>query len=234
MILTEQQDFAKKIDHTLLKPEATFEAIDALCKEALEYHFASVCVNPVFVPHVAQLLQGSDVKVCTVIGFPLGASTSSNKIFEAIDAIDNGAQEVDMVIPIGVLKSGRHDFVLYDITGVATAMHKKGALLKVIIETSLLTDDEKRSMCSIVSTSGADFIKTSTGFAGGGATVDDIKLMREHCAPHVKIKASGGIRSLQGALDLIAVGADRLGTSSGVALVSEFGGVHTASNTTGY
>ena len=206
-----KQQIASMIDHTLLKATATPEQIRELCATARELGTASVCVNPCHVALAAEELKGSPVKVCTVIGFPLGANTTAVKAFETRDAIANGADEVDMVINIGWVKDGLYDKVLDEIRQIKAACG--GKLLKVIIETCLLTDAEKIEMCRVVSESGADYIKTSTGFGGGGATREDVALFKAHVAPHVKIKAAGGIADLNDAKDFIALGADRLGTS---------------------
>jgi deoxyribose-phosphate aldolase len=218
--MTEQQQrLAATIDHTILKPEATQQQIATLCAEARRYLFASVCVNPTHAEFASAQLAGSPVKVCTVIGFPLGANASLAKVYETDLAIKHGAREVDMVINIGAVKAGLHAIVERDITAVVEAACRGNALSKVIIETALLTDDEKLTLCSIVTNAGADFIKTSTGFSTGGATIDDVKLMRANIGKAVKVKASGGIRDIQTALAMLAAGAERLGTSSGVALV---------------
>jgi deoxyribose-phosphate aldolase len=206
------------IDHTLLKPDATEEQIKKLCKEARENKFASVCINPHYVPLAVECLRGSDVKVCTVIGFPLGASTTRTKVAEAKEVVENGAGEVDMVINIGALKSGDIDAVRNDIESVVIAV-KDRALVKVIIETCLLTDEEKVKACQIAKMAGADFVKTSTGFSTGGATVEDVKLMRQVVGSEMGVKASGGVRSFAAAMEMIKAGANRLGTSSGVAIV---------------
>ena len=208
---------AKLIDHTLLKPEATKEQIIKICTEAKEYHFASVCVNPYWVKLVSEELKDSDVKVCTVIGFPLGATPSAVKAFETKNAIENGADEVDMVINIGALKSGLYEVVLEDIRAVVEAAGN--VLTKVIIETALLTEDEKVKACELAVQAGADFVKTSTGFSKGGATAEDIALMRKTVGPDLGVKASGGVRSAQDAEKMIEAGATRLGASSGVEIV---------------
>jgi len=207
----------KYIDHTLLKPDASQEQIETLIEEAKKYDFASVCVNPTWVSFAAQVLKGTDVKVCTVIGFPLGANTPELKAFETSDAIQNGADEVDMVINIGALKSRNFDLVERDIRAVVEAA--KGTLVKVIIETCLLTDDEKVKACQIAQKAGADFVKTSTGFSTGGATVEDVALMRKTVGPDMGVKASGGARSYEDALAFIKAGATRIGASSGVAIM---------------
>ena len=207
----------KYIDHTLLKPDASQEQIETLIEEAKKYDFASVCVNPTWVNFAAQALKATDVKVCTVIGFPLGANTPELKAFETSDAIQNGANEVDMVINIGALKSRNFDLVERDIRAVVEAA--EGTLVKVIIETCLLTDDEKVKACQIAQKAGADFVKTSTGFSTGGATVADVALMRKTVGPDMGVKASGGARSYEDALAFIKAGATRIGASSGVAIM---------------
>lgn len=212
-------DFAHMIDHTLLKPNATQEEIGKLCEEAKKYGFASVCVNPAYVPLAAKLLKGSRVKVCTVIGFPLGSTTPTVKAIEARDAIANGADEIDMVINIGALKSGNYSLVLDDIKAVREAT--RGKVLKVIIETAYLTREEKIKACELSKQAGADFVKTSTGFGPHGATVDDVKLMREVVGPDMGVKASGGIRDYKTACEMIKAGATRLGTSASVAIVTK-------------
>lgn len=218
----EQQRLAAAIDHTLLKPEATETQIAALCDEARHYNFASVCVNPMHVAFAAKRLEGSSVKVCTVIGFPLGANTTAIKVAETELAIREGASEVDMVINIGALKAGNDALVRSDIAAVVAAARvmNTNVIVKVIIETSLLTDDEKIRVCKLVTDAGADFIKTSTGFSTGGATLADVKLMRANIGANVKVKASGGVRDVAFALELLAAGAERLGTSSGATLVA--------------
>lgn len=211
-------ELAKLIDHTALKPETTKAQIMQLCKEAKEYGFASVCVNPTWVKLAAELLAGSDVKVCTVIGFPLGANTSAVKAFEAKDAIANGAGEVDMVINIAALKDKDDALVESDIRAVLEAAN--GTLVKVIIETSLLSDEEKVRACEIAVKAGTDFVKTSTGFSTGGATKEDVALMRKTVGPTIGVKASGGVRTKQDVEDMVAAGATRIGASAGVAIVS--------------
>lgn len=212
------ENLNKYIDHTLLKPEATEEQITVLCQEAAKYDFMSVCINPTWVSKAAALLAESDVKVCTVIGFPLGANTPEVKAYEANDAIKNGANEVDMVINIGALKGKDDELVERDMRGVVEAA-KNRAVSKVIIETALLTEEEKIRACEIAKKVGADFVKTSTGFSTGGATVEDVKLMRATVGPEMGVKASGGVRSLEDALAFIEAGATRLGASSGVAIM---------------
>ena len=206
------------IDHTLLKPESTQEQIKQLTDEAKAYHFASVCVNPTWVAYAKEQLKDSDVKVCTVIGFPLGATTSQTKAFETQDAIANGADEVDMVINIGKLKSKQYDEVEDDIRAVVEASGDK--LVKVIIEACLLTNDEKVKACQLSVAAGADYVKTSTGFSMHGATIEDVALMRQTVGPDIGVKAAGGARSLADAEAFIAAGATRIGTSAGVAIVS--------------
>ena len=200
-----------KVDHTLLAQGATWEEIKALCDDAVKYGTASVCVAPSFVKRCSEYLDGKDVLVCTVIGFPNGYSTAETKVFETKNAIENGADEIDMVINIGDVKMGEYGKILDEIKRIKEACGEK--TLKVIIETCLLTDEEKIKMCKVVSESGADFIKTSTGFSTGGATFDDIKLFADNVEKHVKIKAAGGISSLDDAHKFIELGADRLGTS---------------------
>ena len=211
---------AQLIDHTLLKPEATREQIDRLCHEALEYRFASVCVNPTHVGRCAELLRGSDVKVCTVVGFPLGATTTAVKAYETRQAIDDGATEIDMVINVGALKSGDFDAVQADIAAVVDTAHAAGALVKVIIETALLSDEEKAAACRLAQAAGAEFVKTSTGFGPGGATVEDVALMRRVVGPEMGVKASGGVRNYTDVLAMVAAGATRIGASAGVAIVA--------------
>lgn len=212
-------NIAGMIDHTALKAETSKEQIKKLCEEAKEYKFASVCVNPTWVQTAAQFLKGTDVLVCTVIGFPLGANTSETKAFETADAIQKGATEVDMVINIGALKDKNDELVEQDIRAVVKAAAGK-ATVKVIIETSLLTDEEKVRACRLAVKAGADFVKTSTGFSTGGATVEDIRLMRETVGPTIGVKASGGVRDAKGAAQLISAGATRIGASSGIAIIN--------------
>lgn len=213
-------DLAKYIDHTLLRPDATASEIDTMCDEAMQYGFASVCINPTWVKRAAERLRGSDVKVCTVIGFPLGATPPEIKAMEARRALRDGAREVDMVINVGALKSGDQKLVLSDIEKVVDAAHEGGAIAKVILETALLTDEEKVIASSLARQAKADFVKTSTGFNGGGATVYDVALMRETVGPTMGVKASGGVRTLEDAEDMIAAGATRIGASAGVQIVS--------------
>lgn len=206
------------IDHTLLKPESTQTQIDKLIAEAVEYQFASVCVNPTWVSYAAKALKGTEVNVCTVIGFPLGANTSSVKAFETKDAVANGADEIDMVINIGQLKSGQYDAVEADIRAVVEASGDK--LVKVIIETCLLTDGEKVKACQLAVAAGADYVKTSTGFSTAGANIADVTLMRKTVEPNIGVKAAGGTRSYADAEAFIKAGATRIGTSAGVAIVN--------------
>lgn len=210
---------AGMIDHTLLKADASKEQIEQLCDEAIEYQFASVCVNPVWVKLASERLKGTGVKVCTVIGFPLGAQTTETKAFETANAVENGAEEIDMVINIGALKSGDLEMVAKDIRAVVDAAQGK-AITKVIIETCLLTKEEKESVCALAVKTGADFLKTSTGFAGGGAKVEDIRLMRRIAGTEIGVKASGGIRTAEDALKMIEAGATRIGASAGIAIVA--------------
>lgn len=233
-----QQDLAAMIDHTLLKPDATLPAVQKLCAEARDYGFASVCVNPAFVKAATQELHGSPVKVCTVIGFPLGANTTETKMYEAISAIDAGAREIDMVLNIGALVGGNYQAVEDEIFALSYVAHKREdkpqAILKVIIETALLNEEQKIAACNAVTRAGADFIKTSTGFAASGATVADIELMKKHVGANVRIKASGGIRDLAFAQALIQAGANRLGASAGVAIVDALVGKTSGNAAQGY
>jgi deoxyribose-phosphate aldolase len=213
-------DLAHYIDHTLLGPEATADDIDRLCAEAEQFKFASVCINPTWVRRAANNLRGTGVPVCTVIGFPLGATTTEVKATEARKALRDGAREIDMVINVGALKSGDHDLVYNDIAKVVEAAHEVGALCKVILETALLTDEEKVIASALAKRARADFVKTSTGFGPGGATVYDVALMRETVGPEMGVKASGGVRTAHDAEDMIAAGATRIGASAGVQIVS--------------
>jgi deoxyribose-phosphate aldolase len=215
----DKKTMALYIDHTVLKPEATRDKILKVCREALQYGFASVCVNPYHVRLVSEELKGSGVKTCAVVGFPLGASTTEIKAYEAKKAVFEGANEVDMVINIGALKQGDMEYVENDIAQVVKA--SGGALVKVIIETCLLTDEEKIAACKTAKKAGAAFVKTSTGFSTGGAAVEDVALMRRTVGNDMGVKASGGIRSLEDALNMIEAGASRIGTSSGVAIINE-------------
>ncbi len=209
---------ASYIDHTLLKQNATAEQIDRLCAEAAEYHFASVCVNPWFVPRCVKNLKDTGVKVCTVVGFPLGATTTETKVFEALQAVRSGAQEIDMVMNVCAMKSGNLKAIEQEIQALAATV-EGSAILKVIIETCLLTDEEKVLACQIAKRAGADYVKTSTGFSTGGATVEDIALMRKTVGAEMGVKASGGIRDYAAAKAMIAAGASRIGASAGVAIV---------------
>ena len=215
-----KEAMASMIDHTLLKQNATAQQIDKLCQEAAENHFASVCVNPCYVPQAAKALAWTGVAVCTVIGFPLGANTPEVKAFEAEQAITAGAAEVDMVVNVGKIKSGAWDEVETDIRAVVNAAHAEDALVKVIIEACLLTDEEKVKVCQIAKAAGADFVKTSTGFSTGGATVHDVALMRETVGPDMGVKAAGGIHTAEEALALIEAGATRIGASAGLAILA--------------
>lgn len=217
--IPDDPDIAGLIDHTLLKPDATADQIAQLCYEARKYKFASVCVNPTHVKLCAELLQGTQVKVCTVIGFPLGASSPEVKAFEAQTAIKDGATEIDMVLNIGALKAGDLTLAAQDIHEVVRVGHNAGAIVKVIIETSLLNDEEKVTACLLAKEAGADFVKTSTGFSGGGATVDDVNLMRRVVGPEMGVKASGGVRDFEDAQSMVKAGATRLGASAGVKIV---------------
>lgn len=210
-------NYAKFIDHTQLKPESTREQIDKIINEAKEYGFKSICVNPTHVKYSAEQLKGTDVLVCTVIGFPLGASTKEVKAFETKNAIENGASEIDMVINIGALKDGRLDEVKDDIESVVKASN--GKTVKVIIETVLLSDEEKVTACKIAKEAGADFVKTSTGFAGGGATTSDVKLMKDTVGEALEVKASGGVRNLEDFNNMLEAGATRIGASAGVQII---------------
>ena len=236
-VIPPDANLAKYIDHTLLKPDATQQEIAQLCFEARKHGFASVCVNPTWVSLCAQLLRGSDVKVCTVIGFPLGATSSETKAFETETAIRQGATEIDMVINIGALKARDLDTVARDIRGVVNAAHAHGIIVKVILETTLLTDEEKTIASLVSKEAGADFVKTSTGFAGGGATVHDVELMRKAVGPEMGVKASGGVRTYEDAASMIQAGATRIGASAGVKIIqgpSGAGSKEGASSSKGY
>lgn len=212
---------AKLIDHTLLKADASRDEIQRLCQEALQYEFASVCVNPWNVPQAADILRGSDVKVCTVVGFPLGSTLPEVKVFETQRAIHHGAQEIDMVINIGALKSAQAGLVESDIRGVVEASHAGGAICKVIIETCLLTNGEKIRASLASKNTGADFVKTSTGFSTAGATPDDVRLIRETVGAATGIKAAGGVRTLEDLQEMVGAGATRIGASAGVKIVQQ-------------
>ena len=215
------REIARLIDHTLLKPDATRAQLEALCAEAREHGFATVCVNPAWVRLCAELLAGCPTQVCTVAGFPLGASLPEVKAYEAARAIDDGAREVDMVMNVGALKSGDYRLVERDVAGVATVARQGGAVSKVIIEAALLSDDEKVKACVIAKAACADFVKTSTGFGPGGATAADVALMRRVVGPEMGVKAAGGVRDLKSAQAMIEAGADRIGASVGVKIVQE-------------
>lgn len=215
-----EADLAGMIDHTLLKPDATVAEMERLCSEAKKYGFASVCINPSYVSLCAKLLKATEVKVCTVIGFPLGATSTASKAFETEQAIRDGAQEVDMVMNVGMLKSGEFEYVENDIFAVVSTAKRYRMLSKVIIETGFLTDEEKIKACILAKRAGADFVKTSTGFGKGGATVGDIALMRRVVGSAMGVKASGGVRSREDALAMVASGADRIGASASVKIVS--------------
>lgn len=214
-------NIAKYIDHTLLKPEATSEDISRICKEAKQYKFASVCVNPFNIKQVSDELKGSNVKVCAVIGFPLGATTTQVKVSEAIDTVIDGAHEVDMVMNIGAFKGQKYDKVLKDIKEVVLAVRNRDVKVKVIIECCLLADEEKRKATKLIVESGAHYVKTSTGFNTGGATLNDVKILADAASGKIKVKASGGIRDLETAKKMIEAGASRIGASSGVKIVKE-------------
>ncbi len=214
-----REALAARIDHTLLRPEATPADIDRLCEEAVRYGCAAVCVNPIYVARAAARLAGTPVKVATVVGFPLGASLTATKVAEAALALAQGAQEIDMVLPIGLLKAGELEAVRADLRAVAAVCHAAGACCKVILETALLTEEEKVLAARLAVEAGADFVKTSTGFGPGGATVDDVALLRRVVGPSVGIKAAGGIRTAEQAIAMLEAGADRLGTSATVAIL---------------
>src|ERR1041385_3517673 len=218
-VIPQDLNIAKMIDHTLLKPDATQQEIAQLCFEARKYGFASVCVNPTWVSLCAELLKGSPVKVCTVIGFPLGATSSESKAFETETAIRQGATEIDMVINIGALKARDLETVARDIRGVVNVAHAHNIIVKVIIETVLLTDEEKTIASLMAKEAGADFVKTSTGFAGGSATVHDVELMRRTVGPQMGVKASGGVRTFEDAASMIKAGATRIGASAGLKIL---------------
>jgi deoxyribose-phosphate aldolase len=212
---------AKLIDHTLLRPEATHAQIEALCREAIENGFAAACVNPAWVQTAAGVLSGSSVRVCSVVAFPFGATPTEVKVYEARRAIAAGATEIDMVVNIGALKSGELEVVRIDLQDVTVACHRDGALCKVIIETALLTDDEKCTVCTMARAAGADFVKTSTGFTGRGVTTADVALIRSVVGPAIGVKAAGGIRDLPTLEAMVAAGATRIGTSAGLRIVAE-------------
>jgi len=217
-------EVAALIDHTLLKPDATEDQLRQLCAEARDYGFASVCINPGYVPLAAELLRGSPVAVCTVIGFPLGATMTEVKAYEGERTIALGARELDMVINIGALKSREYAWVEEDIRAVVNVAHPRGATVKVIIEAALLTNDEKIKACTLAKAAYADYVKTSTGFGPGGATVEDVALMRQVVGPSMGVKAAGGIRSYEIAEEMVRAGATRIGASAGIEIVQEAGG----------
>ncbi len=220
-MVLDPSNLASIIDHTLLRPEATPEDVERLCSEASRHGFACVCVNPSYVPLCARLLKGSTVRVCTVAGFPLGATSTSTKIHETRTALDEGAREIDMVIHVGMLKAGKNDYVRDEISVMASIIHERGSLLKVILETSLLTDEDIVRACLLAREAGADFVKTSTGFGKAGATPHHVSLMRTTVGPSMGVKASGGIRTYADAAAMISAGATRIGASASVQLVTE-------------
>jgi len=217
----EGTEIAGWIDHTLLKPEATAAQVRLLCEEAIQYHFASVCINPAYVPLACGLLRNAKENVCTVVGFPLGALLPELKVYETLACINYGASEIDMVINIGAIKSEAYGLVLNEVQTITTLAHNQGALVKVILETALLTQREKIIACLISQAAGADFVKTSTGFGTGGATIEDVELMRRVVGPEMGVKASGGIRTYADAVAMIKAGANRLGASAGVKIIQE-------------
>jgi len=227
-VLQTESEIARLIDHTLLKPEASREDIQRLCEEAVDYSFASVCVNPWNVSQAAELVRGTEVRVCAVVGFPLGATLSIVKAFEAGEALKAGAHEIDMVINLGALKSGQEALVEADVRGVADACHRAGGLCKVILETALLTREEKIRGTLLAKKAGADFVKTSTGFGPSGATAEDVRLIRETVGSGTGIKAAGGVRTLEEVRKMVDAGATRIGTSSGVKIIEEFRGAKPA------
>ena len=214
-----KQEIAALIDHTLLRPDASSQDIRNLCQEARRYGFASVCVNPYWVPLAAGELAGSQVKICSVVGFPLGANSTSIKATETESAVRDGAREIDMVLNVGELRSGDRELVQRDMEAVVKAAHQGGAIVKVILETALLDDTQKRAGCAAAKAAGAEFVKTSTGFSNAGATPQDVALMREAVGPQMGVKASGGVRTLDDLKKMVAAGATRIGTSSGVKIV---------------
>ena len=217
-----ERDIAKTIDHSLLKPELDDAFIEDGCRLAAEYDVASVCVPPVHVRRAAALLEGTDVKVGTVVGFPHGYATTETKLAETRQALADGATEIDMVLQIGALKSGRDADVQFDIAAVVEVAHADGAIVKVIFENAYLTDDEKIRACRLTEAAGADFVKTSTGFAPGGATHDDLRLMRGHTSPHIQVKAAGGVRTLDALLDVMALGVTRIGATATKTIIDDF------------
>jgi deoxyribose-phosphate aldolase len=217
-----ERDIAKTIDHSLLKPELDDAFVEEGCRLAAEYDVASVCVPPVHVPRAAAILAGTDVKVGTVVGFPHGYATTETKVAETRQALTEGATEIDMVLPIGALKSGRDADVEADIRAVVDVAHAAGAIVKVIFENAYLTDDEKIRACRLTEAAGGDFVKTSTGFAPGGATHEDLRLMREHTSPHVQVKAAGGVRTLDALLEVMALGTTRIGATATKTIIDDF------------
>lgn len=215
-----RSELAAYLDHTLLKQDATSDAVDRVIAEAREIGAASVCVNPYWVARVSDGLAGSDVRTCTVVGFPLGATTTASKVAETAEALADGADEIDMVINVGELKAGNDDAVRADVEAVAETVHEAGKLLKVIVETCLLTDDEIRRASELAAAAGTDFVKTSTGFSAGGATAHDVAIMREAVGPDLGVKASGGIHSYEEAMEMLEAGADRLGVSASLAILA--------------
>ncbi len=230
-VIPDDLNLAKKIDHTLLKPDATPDQIAQLCFEARKYGFASVCVNPAWIKLCTELLKGTDVKVCSVVGFPLGATPPEVKVFETEKVIKDGANEIDMVINIGALKAGDTELVARDIRGVVETAHKHGAIVKVIIEVALLNDEEKVIASLLSKEAGADFVKTSTGFASSGATVHDVALMRRTVGPEMGVKAAGGVRTREDAESMVKAGATRLGASAGVKIVQTGNGAESKKDT---
>lgn len=223
MYIPKINELASKIDLTLLKPDATINDIENLCKNAIKYKFWAVCINPFFVKFVSEKLKKHNIYTCTVIGFPLGSTTTSTKLFEACEALENGANEIDMVMNISAFKSRNYEYVKNEIKNIVeeSKRRKPESIIKVIIETCLLTNEEKNIACNIIISAGADFVKTSTGFSKSGATIEDVKLLKSIVNGKLKIKASGGIRNLKQALDMIEAGADRIGTSHGIEIIEE-------------
>ncbi|MHA6646819.1 deoxyribose-phosphate aldolase [Aerococcus urinae] len=217
----DKNQLAQKIDHTLLKADATEQAIRTVCQEAIDYNTASVCVNSYWVPLVHELLEGTNINTVAVVGFPLGAMSTESKAFEAKSAIDNGADEIDMVMNIGQMLSGNYKEVLNDIKSVSEVVHKSGKVLKVILENALIGKDLIEKACHLAEEAGADYVKTSTGFSTSGAKLEDVELMRKSVSPHVKIKAAGGIRDKETAIKMLKAGADRLGLSSTLSILAE-------------
>lgn len=217
--MTFDRTIARLIDHTILRPDATRADVQQVCREALQYEFASVCVNSFWVPLVAAALSGSPVKTCAVSGFPLGAGSTASKVAETVDALQNGASEIDMVINVGALVGGENDVVRKDIGEVVAVSHSRGAIVKVILETALLNAEQKTLACELAVQAGVDFVKTSTGFSKSGATVEDVALLRRIVGPGIGVKASGGIRTLETLREMVAAGANRVGASASVAIV---------------